>query len=263
MSELQITLVQSNLHWEDPKANLEMFSEKLHGIREKTDLIVLPEMFTTGFSMNAVQLAETMDGPAVKWMLGMSRQLHAVVTGSLIIRDQDKFFNRLVWAVPDGNLGTYDKRHLFSPGNEHSIFTPGNKRVIARLKGWKICLNICYDLRFPAWTSNQGGAEYDVLLYVANWPGKRNLAWNTLLQARAIENQSYVIGVNRVGEDGAGECYDGECCLIGPAGEIISKTSSSETLMHLTLSADNLKNVRAHFPFLNDGDRFLLLPAEA
>ncbi len=258
MNDLHITLVQSDLHWEDPEANMAMFGEKLARLPEGTDLVVLPEMFPTGFSLNPKKLAQTMEGPVVRWMQATARRLGSVVTGSLMIREEGRYFNRLVWAVPDGTLGVYDKRHLFSPGKEDGEFTRGNKRLIARLRGWKICLNICYDLRFPAWTSNQGGSEFDLLLYTASWPGKRNLAWNTLLQARAIENQCYVAGVNRVGSDPSGELYDGDSSLIGPSGEILERIPEKEALISGRISWKELETLRQSFPFLRDGDRVML-----
>ncbi|HUX84894.1 MAG TPA: nitrilase family protein [Chitinophagaceae bacterium] len=258
MNDLHITLVQSDLHWEDPEANLAMFGEKLSRLPEQTDLVVLPEMFPTGFSLHPQKLAQAMDGPVVRWMQEKARGLGAVITGSLIIREEGRYYNRLIWAVPDGTLGTYDKRHLFSPGREDGEFTRGNKRLIARLRGWKICLNICYDLRFPAWTSNQAGSEFDLLLYAASWPGKRNLAWNTLLQARAIENQCFVAGVNRVGTDPSGEVYDGDSSLIGPTGEILRRVSGKEAVIPCTLSWKELASLRESFPFLRDGDQVML-----
>src|SRR5215469_13860177 len=201
MSTLTITGIQTNLHWEDKKANLQMFEEKISSISQPTEIVVLPEMFSTGFSMKPEKLAETMDGETVQWMKRVSAEKKIILTGSLIIEDNKKYFNRLIWMLPNGQVGYYDKRHLFAYGEEDQHFTAGNKRLIASVKGWKINLLVCYDLRFPIWArqtpapAGEDGtsAEYDLLIYVANWPERRNHAWKTLLQARAIENQCYVV----------------------------------------------------------------------
>ena len=213
MFPLTITLIQSNIFWEDKKANLKMFEQKIEAIEEKTEIVILPEMFNTGFSMKPEILAETMDGETVRWMKRVSSEKKVIVTGSVMIEDsapnqqQKKYFNRLIWMLPNGEMGIYDKRHLFAFAAENEHYSAGNKKLIASVKGWKINLQICYDLRFPVWTRQEPHApenQYDVLINVANWPEKRNLAWQTLLRARAIENQCYAIGVNRIGEDGFG-----------------------------------------------------------
>src|SRR5574337_503960 len=218
MENLNITLIQSNLHWENIDKNLQQFSEKMATVKEPTDLIVLPEMFSTGFSMNSKNLSEGMNGKTLLWMRKHCKEKGCAITGSVIISENGNYFNRLIWMWADGSYEIYNKRHLFQMANEDNYYTPGKYRKVVELKGWKICPLICYDLRFPVWSRNtwkktskfikDGGreiiAEYDVLIYVANWPERRAHPWKSLLVARAIENQSYVIGVNRVGSDGNG-----------------------------------------------------------
>ncbi len=199
---MKVTIIQTHLAWEDKTANLEHFSAHLSALAEATDLIVLPEMFSTGFSMQPERLAEPMDGPTVQWMRAKAADTNAAMVGSLMVREGDCYYNRLVWMFPDGTLQHYDKRHLFSYGTENEHYTAGTNQLLVNWKGWKICPLICYDLRFPVWSRNTMG--YDLLLYVANWPERRSLAWNALLAARAIENQSYTVGVNRIGADGNG-----------------------------------------------------------
>lgn len=269
MSSLTITLIQTNLHWENKKANLTMLSEKINNIREKTELVVLPEMFTTGFSMKPQILAEKMDGETIDWMKKISSEKKIILTGSIIIEENNKFYNRLVWMLPNGEYGIYDKRHLFAYGDEHTHYTAGNKRLIASVKGWRINLQVCYDLRFPVWARQSpspnlspGGEgqkqEYDVLVFVANWPEKRSLAWKTLLQARAIENQCYVIGVNRVGEDDNGINYSGDSMIIDPLGEILYQKTNDEDVFTYTLEKEKLIEVRDKFPFMKDSDSFII-----
>ena len=206
--DLNITLVQSDLHWHDQDVNRDMFSQKIESLSEDTDLIILPEMFTTGFTMEAEQYAEEMDGATLQWMKKMSHKTQAVITGSIIIKEGGSYFNRLIWMRSDGTYDTYDKRHLFAMAGEHEHYTAGQSRLIIDIEGWRICPLVCYDLRFPVWARNND--EYDVLIYTANWPSMRAAHWNKLLVARAIENQSYVAGVNRVGTDGKGYPYDGD-----------------------------------------------------
>jgi predicted amidohydrolase len=261
MPFLTITLIQANLFWEDKKANLEMFQRKIESIKEKTELVILPEMFSTGFSMHPEKLAETMDGKTVQWMKRIASERKIILTGSVIIEENGKYFNRLIWMLPNGEYGTYDKRHLFAFAEEHAHYTAGNKKLIASVKGWKINLQVCYDLRFPVWARQSPGAEelrYDVMINVANWPAKRSIAWNSLLQARAIENQSYVIGVNRVGEDGNKHKYNGDSTVIDPSGEILYRKTDEEDVFTYTLTKEKLIEVRNHFPFLNDGDLFVI-----
>lgn len=271
MSSITISLIQSNLAWEDKAANLQGFSEKIAALAGKTQLVILPEMFSTGFSMNSGKLAETMDGPTVSWMKEMSRQHRVVLTGSLIIEDgvdaenQPRYVNRLLWVLPNGQTGHYDKKHLFAFAGEDLHYQSGNRRFIASVNGWRINLLICYDLRFPVWArqspaAETGSWEYDLLVYVANWPQRRNHAWKTLLQARAIENQCYVAAVNRVGDDGNGIAHSGDSMIIDPLGEIIESAGSAEATITHTLQKDDLVEVRNKFPFWKDADSFLILP---
>lgn len=274
MSALTVTTIQTNLFWEDKKANLANLSEKINGIQEKTEVVILPEMFSTGFSMRPEILAETMDGETVTWMKKICAEKKIILTGSIIIEEADsdsegqkRYYNRLIWMLPNGEYGVYDKRHLFAYGNEHSHFSAGNKRLIASVKGWKINLQVCYDLRFPVWARQNISQnpedpnhyhEYDLLIFVANWPAKRSLAWKSLLQARAIENQSYVIGVNRIGEDGNGIMYSGDSMIIDPLGEILYQKTNEEDVFTYALEKDKLDEVRNKFPFMKDSDSFII-----
>ncbi len=255
VSTLSFSLIQTSLFWEDKGANLDMLAKKILSIEEYTEVIVLPEMFNTGFSMQPKKFAETMDGPTVEWMRRLSAEKKAIITGSLMIQEGEQFFNRLIWMLPNGELGYYDKRHLFAFAGEDQHYTAGNKRLIASVKGWKINLQVCYDLRFPVWARQQG-EEYDVLLYVANWPEKRNHAWKTLLTARAIENQCYTIGVNRVGMDGNNIAHSGDSLIVGPLGEVLYHCAFNEDVFTITLQKDELANTRAQFPFWKDADFF-------
>lgn len=259
MSTLTITTIQSNLHWEERSANLGILEEKISSIAEKTEIIILPEMFSTGFSMNTSELAETMDGEAVAWMKKVSNENGVILTGSIIIEEDEKHFNRLIWMLPNGQYGQYDKRHLFAYGEEDKHYNPGNKRLIASVKGWKINLQVCYDLRFPVWARQQSstnGPEYDVLIYVANWPERRSHAWKTLLCARAIENQCYVVGVNRVGTDGNNIYYSGNSLVIDPLGQVLYHMADEEDINTITLTKEKLEEVRSKFPFWKDADDF-------
>ncbi|MBS1566859.1 MAG: nitrilase family protein [Bacteroidetes bacterium] len=269
MSTLTLTTIQTQLHWEDKAANLAMLEEKINAIGQKTEVVLLPEMFTTGFSMNPLQLAEPMDGPSLQWMKRIAAEKKIVLTGSLIIEEGGEYFNRLIWMLPNGVYGVYDKRHLFAYGGEGEQFSPGSKRLIASVKGWKINLNICYDLRFPVWArqqvhhASQPGEprpEYDLLIYVANWPERRNLAWKTLLQARAIENQCFVAGVNRVGKDGKDNYYSGDTSIIDPMGEILYTKAHEEDIFTITLQKETVDEVRTKLPFWRDADFFTILP---
>lgn len=261
MSALTITLIQTNLYWENKEANLAMLEKKIMAIAEKTEIIILPEMFSTGFSMQPELLAETMDGNTVVWMRQIATAKRVILTGSLIIEEQGNFFNRLVWMLPNGEYGYYDKRHLFAYAKEEQHYTPGNKRLIASVKGWKINLLICYDLRFPVWARQQSqeATEYDLLVYVANWPERRIHAWKTLLQARAIENQCYVAGVNRVGRDGNDIFYPGESMIVNATGEVQYHKTNDEDIFTITLQKDSLDEVRKRFPFWKDADAFTII----
>ncbi|MCE3282836.1 MAG: amidohydrolase [Chitinophagaceae bacterium] len=266
MSTLTISLVQTALHWEDKDRNLAMLEEKIRAITERTEVIILPEMFSTGFSMKPDQLAETMEGKAVAWMKKISAEKRAIVTGSLIIEDNWAYFNRLIWMQPDGKYGYYDKRHLFAYAHEDQHYASGNKRLIASAKGWKINLQVCYDLRFPVWARHQfaatgGPPEYDLLIYVANWPERRNQAWKTLLQARAIENQCFTIGVNRVGKDGNDVYHSGDSMVVNPMGDVLYTKAHDEDVFTITLNKTEVDDVRAKLPFWKDGDKFMILDA--
>ena len=263
MKNLSVTLIQSNLHWENIPANLEMFSQEIKAIPE-TDLIILPETFTTGFSMNP-KFAEPMDGSAVEWMRKTANEKACVICGSLMIQEEGRFYNRLVWMQPDGEWLTYDKRHLFCISDEPKFFTAGEERLIVELNGWKICPLICYDLRFPVWARCFDSAQhdtplYDVLLYVANWPERRNVAWKTLLPARAIENQAYVIGVNRVGVDEKNISHTGDSMVIDALGKTLYYKEQEEDIFTVELNYEELSRVREQLPFLNDADDFVLNP---
>jgi len=251
---LRLTLVQSSLIWEDKIANLQQFTERLQGLQGHTDLIVLPEMFTTGFSMNAKPLAEKMDGASIEWMAQQAKKLEAVVTGSLIIEEDGNFYNRLIWMRPDGSFEHYDKRHLFTLAKEDQTYAPGTKKLIVEYKGWRICPLVCYDLRFPVWSRNV--ENYDLLLYVANWPDKRSQAWRSLLIARAIENQAYVIGVNRVGADENGHQYRGDSMAVDYAGDVLLQTSNVENCSTIRLEYNSMEVFRQKLAFLADRDDF-------
>jgi len=255
MKDLSITLIQSDLHWQAPMANHKMFANHIASIGESTDLIVLPEMFTTGFTMNASTWAETMDGASVSWMRSQAKQSNAVITGSLIIVEEGNYYNRLIWMRPDGAYDTYDKRHLFAMAGEHEHYSGGRERLIVELHGWRVCPMICYDLRFPVWARND--SAYDLLIYMANWPDKRSYDWNTLLRARAIENQAYVAAVNRVGTDDNGHHYSGDSCVIDPGWkQTLYRKTEEEDVSTVTLSYDHLQEVRGKLPFLKDADTF-------
>lgn len=256
MQDLKIALIQSKLHWEDKKANLAMFAEKIAGIHAGQDLIVLPEMFTTGFSMKASEFAEEMEGNCVSWMRDQAQSTRSVIAGSLIIKEGGAYYNRLIWMRPDGTLEHYDKRHLFRLANEQDHYTAGATRKIVTLKDWRINLNVCYDLRFPVWSRNRN--DYDVLLNVANWPAKRSLPWKTLLRARAIENMCYSIGLNRVGIDGNGYFHSGDSAFIHPDGTTLVACSVREKIINFTLSIDDLKKFRERFQFYKDADDFTI-----
>jgi len=322
---LKITVIQSELHWENAAKNLAMFTEKIASIKEATDVIVLPEMFTTGFTMNSTQLAETMEGKTVEWMKQQAKSKNSAIVGSLIITENipfsggvrslshqslGAFYNRLIWAQPNGKIYTYDKRHLFRMANEHEFYTSGNERLIVEYKGWKICPLICYDLRFPVWSRNKefdvqglkfevdlknheknsnppavGQAlkpqtsnlkpAFDCLIYVANWPEARKTPWSKLLEVRAIENQVYVVGVNRVGKspspthpegkgvsnpqvtEESGITYSGNSAIIDPKGNVISNIPEYQNYIQtIELNREELDDFRTKFPVGLDGDDF-------
>jgi omega-amidase len=258
MQDLNVTLVQCPLHWEKSDENLHDFTQRLSGIEPgSTDLIVLPEMFTTGFTMNPSDVAEKMDGHAVNWLKEKAKEKQCVLTGSIIIKENESYFNRLIWMRPDGTFETYDKRHLFRMGEEHLVYTGGDKKLIVTLKGWRIRPLICYDLRFPVWSRNRN--DYDCLIYMANWPEVRSYPWRQLLIARAIENQAYVVGVNRVGSDGLDIKHSGDSVVLTPKGMPISKTlANQDTIETVKLSYADLESFRNAFPAHLDADAFML-----
>ncbi len=256
VNSLHVAAVQCPLAWEDKAANLARISQLLQPLRQPVDLIVLPEMFSTGFSMRAAELAEPMNGDTVQWMACQAAELNAVIAGSFIAKDGDRYYNRLVWMPPNGRFQTYDKRHCFSPAGEQEHYTPGREMLIAELKGWKVMPLICYDLRFPVWSRNVHG--YDLLLYVANWPERRRHAWSSLLTARAIENQAYTLGVNRIGADGHGVSHSGDSLLLDFAGRILYHAADREEVFFATLDYEAQQVFRRQWPFLEDRDRFLI-----
>jgi omega-amidase len=264
MPSLTISLIQTDLFWEDKTANLQMLEKKIRALQDKTEIVILPEMFTTGFSMRAAELAEKMDGPSVSWMKKIAAEKKVVLTGSLIIEENGKYFNRLIWMLPNGQFGQYDKRHCFSLAGEDKYYTAGDKRLIASVKGWKVSLCICYDLRFPVWTRQtitpeSTAPEFDLLIYVANWPDRRIHAWKTLLPARAIENQSYVVGVNRIGNDGNNISHSGYSMVVDPLGMAEQMDPEKEGILTITLDRNMLDHTRQQIPFWKDADPFLIL----
>ncbi len=264
MQDLTITLIQSKLHWHQPEANRAMFEEKIWQINYPTDIIVLPEMFTTGFTMDARSWAEPMGTHTFRWMSQMARQKETALVGSYIVKDQGAFFNRLLWMNPDGSYEYYDKRHLFRMADEHDHYQPGASRLVVEYRGWKICPQICYDLRFPVWNRNtydrqKQTLEYDLLLFVANWPVPRINAWDTLLQARAIENMCYAVGLNRIGKDGLGVEYNGHSGIVDPKGKFIAHLEDEETIITETLDGEIMLKFREKFPVHLDADGFEIL----
>lgn len=252
---LTISLVQSDNVWENIQENLERLSLKIKQLKNDTDIIVLPELFSTGFTMEASKVAETMEGKGVSWMLEISKEKKCLVIGSLLIQDSDQYFNRLIVAFPDERLLFYDKRHLFSFAGEDKVFKSGEQRLVFEYKGFRICPLICYDLRFPVWARNT--EAFDLLLFVANWPDARMLAWDTLLRARAIENLCYVAGLNRVGVDNNQLVYVGHSAVYDPMGETLVRAKpSEEAIFSTTINRDHIKAVRDKFSFLNDRDIF-------
>jgi predicted amidohydrolase len=267
MSSLTITTIQTGLIWEDKEANLRLLEKKILSIPDPVELVVLPEMFPTGFSMKPEFFAETMDGPAITWMKTIAARKRIILTGSLVIREGDDYFNRLVWMQPNGVFGYYDKRHRFAYAGEDQSYTAGRTRLITSVKGWRVMPLICYDLRFPVWSRQTPSAdrtgdphEYDLLLYVANWPERRSFAWKTLLSARAIENQCFVAGVNRIGHDGNGIHHSGDTRIISPLGDVLYDAADKEESFSLTLQKETLTGVRQHYPFWRDADHFSIEP---
>ncbi|PQV51609.1 putative amidohydrolase [Jejuia pallidilutea] len=255
---LKIALIQSDLVWENPEQNQQNFIKKINAVAEKVDIIVLPEMFTSGFTMNAKAVAETMEGTTVSWMLDLAKTKQAAIAGSMVVIENDNYYNRFLFAEPSGKLSYYDKRHTFTLAGEHKVYKAGNKKIIIHYRGWKICPLICYDLRFPVWARNT--EDYDVLLYVANWPKPRINAWDTLLKARAIENMSYCIGVNRIGVDGVNVEYNGSSACYDVLGKKITNMPLNKDAVEIVaLSKNHIRKYRNALKFLDDKDGFNLL----
>lgn len=259
---LKLALIQTALHWKDKTANFAMLEEKIWGIEDKVDLIILPEMFSTGFTMDASEMSEPMNFTACKWLKQMASQTQSVITGSVIIQENGHFFNRMLWAKPDGELLWYDKRHLFRMANEDESYSMGKEKKVFELKGWKILPQVCYDLRFPVWSRNsskEGEIEYDVCIYIASWPKPRINAWDILLQARAVENLAYCVGVNRVGEDGNQVPYSGHTAAYNYKGEQMVFSADKEETLIVELNAHGLDAFREKFPAWKDADQFKIL----
>lgn len=264
---MKVSLIQTTLHWENRDKNLAHFDDLLNSLNEKSDLIVLPEMFTTGFTMNPAQLAEPADGPTLAWLKQKASQKNAVITGSVAVKENESYFNRLFWVKPNGEFSYYNKRHLFRMAGEDKHYSVGQEKLIQSIGEFKICPLVCYDLRFPVWSRNTFKKDnghyttaYDVLIYVANWPEVRSYPWKQLLIARAIENQCFVIGVNRIGTDGNNFPHSGDSMVINPRGEIISTTKANEERIEtVTLDYNYLTEFRKVFPVGLDADEFGLM----
>ncbi|MBA0882721.1 amidohydrolase [Flavobacterium undicola] len=254
---MKIALIQSDLIWENPKANRDSFEEKINGINESVNLIVLPEMFSTGFTMNPGAVAETMQGETVLWMQSLAKAQKTAITGSVVVEESDNFYNRMLFVFPSGEIQFYDKRHLFTLAGEEKVYTAGDQKLIVDYLGWKICPMVCYDLRFPVFSRNT--ENYDLLLYVASWPEKRINAWDALLKARAIENMVYTIGVNRIGVDANGHNYPGHSQLIDYLGDYLVAPTESENVFIVELDQQKMISARQKLGFLNDLDSFKLL----
>lgn len=254
---MKVALIQAPLVWENPEENRKYFEEKIHSIQEEIDLVVLPEMFSTGFTMHPEKVAETMEGETVSLLKSFAKAKNTAITGSLVIRENEKFYNRLVFVFPSGDIQTYDKRHLFSLAGEEKIYTSGKEKLIVAYRGWKICPLVCYDLRFPVFSRNV--ENYDLLLYVANWPTPRIPAWDILLKARAVENICYTIGVNRIGEDGNNHPYPGHSQAVDFLGNYILEPQRSEGIFIVDVDKNKMLETREKLGFLDDKDHFMLL----
>jgi len=255
--QLNITIIQSSLVWENPVENRKKFSEKINAISEKTNLIVLPEMFTTGFTMNAISLAEVKEGQTLQWMQVEAKKNSCAITGSIIISENKKYFNRLFFVYPNGEYKVYNKRHTFTLAGEHKTYSSGKEHLLIDYLGWKICTLICYDLRFPVWARNT--QDYDVLLYVANWPQKRIQAWDVLLKARAIENMCYSVGVNRTGTDANNHQYNGHSAVYDVLGKQVTTSNFEDEFTEtIVLQKSHIEKNRNHLQFLKDRDGFTL-----
>lgn len=265
MEPLHLLALQVDPAWENAAQNRTHIADLLATQPMSTvDLLVLPEMFSTGFSMDAARLAEPTQGPTFQWMHELAQKYNLTLCGSLIIQEETSFFNRMLWVDPEGLRSVYDKRHLFAMGKEDRVYTAGTEQPIVTVKGWKLLPQICYDLRFPVWSRNQvdqeGNWRYDAAIYIASWPQKRVHHWEALLRARAIENQAFVIGVNRVGTDGNGIPYSGSSAVIHPGGEVLAEARGGEAFLHVSLSPEELAFNHRAFPFWKDADDFSLVP---
>ena len=254
MQPLNACLIQTSTHWHDAPANRAMFDNWFEKVPEQAQLVVLPEMFASGFTMASAAVAETMDGPTVNWMIESAQALSKTRCGSLVIREGAEYFNRFLWVQPDGSLDIYDKRHRFRMAGEHEHYAAGDRRVVCALGDWRVCLMVCYDLRFPVWFRNRN--DYDALVCVANWPAARRDAWNALLKARAIENQAYMLGCNIVGVDGNDVAYSGGSGVYAPDGAVVAEAFDDAELVNVTLSGDALVAQRKQFPVWQDADEF-------
>ncbi len=265
MSDLRVSLAQGETRWHDPDGNRAYYGQMIAGLRGKTDVIVLPETFTSGFSNDALGSAETMQGITIDWMREQARGADSVVCGSIQLRDGDKVFNRMLWVQPDGQVQHYDKRHLFRMANEHKVYSAGKEKLVVEWRGWRICPMVCYDLRFPVYSRNRFShllkdqLDYDLLIFVANWPSPRRNAWRTLLRARAMENVACVVGVNRVGTDGNGLQYAGDSAALDWLGDAIVDCGTQEQLVHASFSRSGLDAFREKFPAHQDADAFEIL----
>lgn len=259
MSEiLNIALIQTELAWENPEQNRSNLLKKIEAIVEQVDVIVLPEMFNSGFTMNPARVAETMQGETIAWMKSLAAKKQSAITGSLVIKEDDNYYNRLVFVHPNGKIEQYDKRHTFTLAGEHKVYSAGTKKIVVEYKGWKISPLVCYDLRFPVWSRNS--VNYDVLIYVASWPAIRMMAWDALLKARAIENMSYCVGVNRVGTDDNNHDYSGHSAVYDVLGNRIDSIPFDEEAIEIvTLKKDEIELNRSKFNFLADQDQFSIV----
>lgn len=255
---LHIVLAQTDIIWENSEANLKHLDDLLQPLKDTADIIVLPEMFNTGFTMDTNSLSEMMNGNSIRWMQKRSGETGSAICGSLIIKEGNNIYNRFVFAEPDGKISYYDKRHLFSMGDEDKYYSPGKDRVTIEYKGWRIAPFICYDLRFPVWCRNRD--DFDLIIFVANWPAARKEVWKILLKARAIENQCYVAGANRIGNDGMGVNYSGNSFVVDPKGDIIGPSDiEHETIIRNSISKNDLDEFREKFPVNRDADGFILV----
>ena len=254
---LSVVYIQHDIVWKNPDENIRAYTEYISDLKFTPGIILLPETFNTGFCIDDIKIAETMDGPTIQWMKNTSKEAGSVVAGSIFFKEEENYYNRFLWVSPDGSVEYYDKRHLFGMGGESDLFTAGTLRKTLEFNGWRICLNICYDLRFPVWSRNNLG--YDVLIYIANWPAPRANAWRDLLKARAIENMCYCVGVNRIGIDGYGHNHHGDSAFISPLGNVIYTSLDRQELAKNELDYDFLQETREQLPFLEDMDEFSIV----